>query len=116
MTDPEESITILEQLSKMGGLVSVDDFGPGYSSMSYLRRFPIDKLKIDRGFIAEIMTRPDDASIVRAIVSLAHSLRLKVVAEGVESPAQLDFLKTAGCDEYQGYHFSRPLPAADFEH
>src|SRR3979490_347374 len=115
MTDPEESIAILERLSQMGVLVSVDDFGTGYSSMSYLRRFPIDKLKIDRSFINERMSRPDDASIVRAIVSLAHSLRLKVVAEGVESPAQLDFLKTIGCDEYQGYHFSRPLPAAAFE-
>jgi diguanylate cyclase (GGDEF)-like protein len=115
MSDPEESIAILEQLSKMGVLVSVDDFGTGYSSMSYLRRFPIDKLKIDRVFINEIVSRPEDASIVRAIVSLAHSLRLKVVAEGVETPAQLEFLRSAGCDEYQGYHFSRPLPAADFE-
>jgi diguanylate cyclase (GGDEF)-like protein len=115
MSDPEKSIAVLEQLSAMGVLVSVDDFGTGYSSMSYLRRFPIDKLKIDRVFIDEIVSRPEDASIVRAIVSLAHSLRLKVVAEGVETPAQLDFLKTAGCDEYQGYHFSRPLPAAAFE-
>jgi diguanylate cyclase (GGDEF)-like protein len=115
MSDPEQSIAILEQLSAMGVLVSVDDFGTGYSSMSYLRRFPIDKLKIDRVFIDEIVSRPEDASIVRAIVSLAHSLHLKVVAEGVETPAQLDFLKLTGCDEYQGYHFSRPLPAADFE-
>jgi EAL domain-containing protein (putative c-di-GMP-specific phosphodiesterase class I) len=115
MSDAEKSIDILEQLSAMGVLVSVDDFGTGYSSMSYLRRFPIDKLKIDRVFIDELVSRPEDASIVRAIVSLAHSLRLKVVAEGVETPAQLDFLKAAGCDEYQGYHFSRPLPAADFE-
>jgi EAL domain-containing protein (putative c-di-GMP-specific phosphodiesterase class I) len=95
--------------------VSVDDFGTGYSSMSYLRRFPIDKLKIDRSFINEVMSRPDDASIVRAIVSLAHSLRLKVVAEGVESPAQLAFLKTIGCDQYQGYHFSKALPPSEFE-
>ncbi len=115
MSDPEKSIAVLEHLSAMGVLVSVDDFGTGYSSMSYLRRFPIDKLKIDRVFIDEIVSRPEDASIVRAIVSLAHSLRLKVVAEGVESPAQLDFLRTAGCDEYQGYHFSRPLPATEFE-
>jgi diguanylate cyclase (GGDEF)-like protein len=115
MSDPEKSVGILEHLSAMGVLVSVDDFGTGYSSMSYLRRFPIDKLKIDRVFIDEIVSRPEDASIVRAIVSLAHSLRLKVVAEGVETPAQLEFLKTAGCDEYQGYYFSRPLPAADFE-
>ena len=115
MSDPELSIAILEQLSTMGVLVSVDDFGTGYSSMSYLRRFPIDKLKIDRVFISEMESCPEDASIVRAIVSLAHSLRLKVVAEGVETPAQLDFLKSVGCDEYQGYHFSRPLPATEFE-
>ena len=115
MSDPEESIAILEQLSAMGVLVSVDDFGTGYSSMSYLRRLPIDKLKIDRVFINEIVSRPEDASIVRAIVSLAHSLRLKVVAEGVETPAQLDFLKAVGCDEYQGFHFSRAVPAREFE-
>jgi len=114
MSDPEESVNILEQLSKMGVLVSVDDFGTGYSSMSYLRRFPIDKLKIDRSFINELSTRPDDASIVRAIVSLAHSLRLKVVAEGVETPAQLEMLKSLGCDQYQGYHYSAAVPAADF--
>jgi EAL domain-containing protein (putative c-di-GMP-specific phosphodiesterase class I) len=115
MSDPEESIAILEQLSAMGVLVSVDDFGTGYSSMSYLRRLPIDKLKIDRVFINEIVSRPEDASIVRAIVSLAHSLRLKVVAEGVETPAQLDFLKAVGCDEYQGFHFSRAVPSREFE-
>jgi diguanylate cyclase (GGDEF)-like protein len=115
MSDPEQSTMVLERLSAMGVLVSVDDFGTGYSSMSYLRRFPIDKLKIDRVFISEIATRPEDASIVRAIVSLAHSLNLKVVAEGVETSAQLEFLNAAGCDEYQGYHFSRPLPVAAFE-
>jgi diguanylate cyclase len=115
MNDPEESIAILEKLSKMGVLVSVDDFGTGYSSMSYLRRFPIDKLKIDRGFISEVMSRPEDASIVRAIISLAHSLKLKVVAEGVESIDQLEFLKTLGCDQYQGYYYSPALPAPKFE-
>lgn len=114
MSDPEESVAILEKLSTMGVLVSVDDFGTGYSSMSYLRRFPIDKLKIDRSFISEVMSRPEDASIVRAIISLAHSLRLKVVAEGVESTDQLEFLKTLGCDQYQGYHFSPALPASQF--
>jgi diguanylate cyclase (GGDEF)-like protein len=115
MSDPEESVGILERLSEMGVLVSVDDFGTGYSSMSYLRRFPIDKLKIDRGFISEVMSRPEDASIVRAIISLAHSLRLKVVAEGVESSEQLDFLKVLGCDQYQGFHFSAAVPALEFE-
>jgi EAL domain-containing protein (putative c-di-GMP-specific phosphodiesterase class I) len=114
MTNPEDSVAILESLSRMGVLVSVDDFGTGYSSMSYLRRFPIDKLKIDRGFIREVMTRPEDASIVRAIISLAHSLRLKVVAEGVETLEQLGFLRSMGCDQYQGYHFSPPLPAPAF--
>jgi diguanylate cyclase len=114
MTNPEESAHILESLSTMGVLVSVDDFGTGYSSMSYLRRFPIDKLKIDRGFVKDLMTRADDASIVQAIISLAHSLRLKVVAEGVETLEQLHSLKSMGCDQYQGFHFSPPLPAADF--
>jgi diguanylate cyclase (GGDEF)-like protein len=115
MSDPEESVKILEQLSIMDVLVSVDDFGTGYSSMSYLQRFPIDKLKIDRSFISEILTRSDDASIVRAIVSLAHGLKLKVVAEGVETREQLEFLRSIGCDEYQGYYFSAALPAGDFE-
>ena len=97
----------------MGVLVSVDDFGTGYSSMSYLRRFPIDKLKIDRGFVKDLMTRADDVSIVRAIISLAHSLRLKVVAEGVETSEQLDALESMGCDQYQGFHFSPPISASD---
>ena len=115
MTDPEESVAILEQLSRMGVLVSVDDFGTGYSNMSYLRRFPIDKLKIDRLFISEITSRPEDASIVRAIITLAHSLRLKVVAEGVETEEQLEFLRVLGCDQYQGFHYSPALPPAEFE-
>jgi len=114
MSDAEGSVRILEHLSQMGVLVSVDDFGTGYSSMSYLRRFPVDILKIDRTFINEIVSRPDDASIVSAIVSLAHSLRLKVVAEGVETREQLDFLKTLGCDQYQGYYFSPAVPPQQF--
>ena len=114
MTDPEGSAAILEQLSRMDVTVSVDDFGTGYSSLSYLRRFPIDKLKIDRSFITDLLTRKDDASIVQAIISLAHGLQLKVVAEGVETPEQLQFLHSLGCDQYQGYHFSRPLPADEF--
>jgi diguanylate cyclase (GGDEF)-like protein len=114
MSDAEESIAILEAISRMGVLVSVDDFGTGYSSMSYLRRFPVDKLKIDRSFINAVTKRPEDASIVRAIISLAHSLNLKVVAEGVETPDQLAFLKDLGCDQYQGFHFSAALKPADF--
>lgn len=115
MSNPEESIRLLEELSGMGIVVSVDDFGTGYSSMSYLRRFPINMLKIDRTFVAEMDTREDDTSIVQAIVSLAHGLRLKVVAEGVETPAQLEALKNLGCDQYQGFHYSPALPAAQFE-
>ncbi len=115
MSDPEESIVILEELSTMGVLVSVDDFGTGYSSMSYLRRLPIDKLKIDRSFISEVASRSEDALIVRAIVSLAHSLKLQVVAEGVESPEQLEYLKTLGCDQYQGYYYSAALSPSQFE-
>ncbi len=115
MSDPEESVAILERLSRMGVIVSVDDFGTGYSSMSYLRRFPIDKLKIDRSFIANVLNSADDASIVQAIISLAHSLRLKVVAEGIESAEQVNFLQGMGCDQYQGFYFSRPVDAAAFE-
>jgi diguanylate cyclase len=113
MTNPEESAVILEELSRMGVLVSVDDFGTGYSSISYLRRFPIDKLKIDRSFVRDLDCEVD-ASIVQAIISLAHSLKLKVVAEGVETPVQLQFLRSLGCDQYQGFHFSPPLPAREF--
>jgi EAL domain-containing protein (putative c-di-GMP-specific phosphodiesterase class I) len=112
MSDAEESILILEAVSSMGVLVSVDDFGTGYSSMSYLRRFPIDKLKIDRCFVEEMTRRSEDASIVRAIISLAHSLHLKVIAEGVETPEQLALLSDLGCDQYQGFYFS-PAVAAD---
>jgi diguanylate cyclase (GGDEF)-like protein len=115
MTHPEESVEILERLSRMGVIVSVDDFGTGYSSMSYLRRFPIDKLKIDRSFINNLMTSAVDASIVRAIISLAHGLRLKVVAEGVETSDQLAYLQKLGCDQYQGFYFSPPLTATAIE-
>ena len=114
MSDAEESIVILESISRMGVLVSVDDFGTGYSSMSYLRRFPIDKLKIDRCFVEEMTRRPEDASIVRAIISLAHSLHLKVIAEGVETPEQLALLTELGCDQYQGFYFSPALLPTQF--
>jgi EAL domain-containing protein (putative c-di-GMP-specific phosphodiesterase class I) len=114
MTDPEESIRILEQLSRMGVMVSVDDFGTGYSSMTYLRRLPIDKLKIDRSFISDLSDSPQNATIVRAIVSLAHSLNLKVVAEGVETREQLQFLTRLNCDQYQGHYFSPAVDAAEF--
>lgn len=103
MDNPEQSAATLETLSAMGVHISIDDFGTGYSSLSHLRRFPLDKLKIDRSFIRDLMTNQDDVCIVRAIISLAHSLRLRVVAEGVETAEQLSFLRELGCDQYQGY-------------
>jgi len=106
MDHAENSVSILEELSRMGVIVSIDDFGTGYSSMSYLRRFPIDKLKIDRSFIHDMTTNSDAASIVKAIISLAHSLRLKVVAEGVETAEQLEQLRDLGCDQFQGFYRS----------
>jgi diguanylate cyclase (GGDEF)-like protein len=115
MTNAEGSVAILEQLSRMGVVVAIDDFGTGYSSMSYLRKFPIDRLKIDSSFVRDLGVDADNISIVQAIISLAHSLRLKVVAEGVETPAQLAQLKALGCDQYQGYQFKPPAPAAAIE-
>jgi diguanylate cyclase (GGDEF)-like protein len=113
MSNAERSVTVLEQLSRLGVVVAIDDFGTGYSSMTYLQRFPIDKLKIDRSFVRDLDSNPDDASIVRAIISLAHGLRLKVVAEGVETAAQLDMLRRMGCDQYQGFLRSPAVPAGD---
>jgi diguanylate cyclase len=115
MSNAETSVALLEQLSELGVVVAIDDFGTGYSSMSYLQRFPIDKLKIDRSFISDVASNAGDASIVRAIISLAHGLRLKVIAEGVESEEQLGILRRMGCDQYQGFYRSAAVPAADIE-
>jgi diguanylate cyclase (GGDEF)-like protein len=115
MADAETSVAPLKELSAIGVLLSVDDFGTGYSSMSYLQRFPIDKLKIDRSFISNVATNPEAAAIVRAIISLAHGLSLKVIAEGVESASQLDILKGLGCDQYQGFYRSPAVPAERIE-
>jgi diguanylate cyclase (GGDEF)-like protein len=117
MDHAESSVAVLEELSRMGVIVSIDDFGTGYSSMSYLRRFPIDKLKIDRSFISDMTSNSDAASIVKAIISLAHSLRLKVVAEGVETAQQLQQLRELGCDQFQGFYRSAavlPREIGDF--
>jgi diguanylate cyclase len=115
MDQAESSVTILEELSRMGVAVSIDDFGTGYSSMNYLRRFPIDKLKIDQSFIKDLATDSDTTSIVTAIISLAHSLRLKVVAEGVETKEQLDKLRVLGCDQYQGFYRSAAVVPGEIE-
>ncbi|MCW8917721.1 MAG: EAL domain-containing protein [Gammaproteobacteria bacterium] len=113
MANAAQAEQILTQLKAIGVSISVDDFGTGYSSLAYLRRFPIDQLKIDRSFVQEVTHHPDSAAIVQGIISLAQSLRLQTVAEGVESEAQRDFLKQAGCDLMQGFLFSRPLPAEE---
>ncbi len=115
MQDSEAAAGTLRALKALGITLSVDDFGTGYSSLSYLKLFPIDALKIDRSFVRDIVTDPGDASIVRAIVNLSHSLGLSVVAEGVEDAEQAAFLRDAGCDEVQGYWFSRPLAEASAE-
>ncbi|SCX76234.1 EAL domain-containing protein [Nitrosospira sp. Nsp13] len=114
MHDAGAAIALLQQLKTFGLKLSVDDFGTGYSSLSYLKKFPIDKLKIDQSFVRNMMIDPDDAVIASTIISMAQSLRLKVIAEGVETPEQLAFLKQQGCDEMQGYYFSKPLTAEKF--
>jgi diguanylate cyclase (GGDEF)-like protein/PAS domain S-box-containing protein len=116
MRNAEATGTTLRNLKALGVRIAIDDFGTGYSSLSYLKRFPIDSLKIDRSFVTELPGNQDDATIAQAIITMAHALRLKVIAEGVETEAQLEFLTANGCDEIQGYYFSRPLPAEQCTH
>lgn len=113
MHDPGSVQAKLDSLVALGVGIAIDDFGTGYSSLGYLKRFPIGILKIDRSFVQDIISDPDDAVIAQAIISLSHSLGIRVVAEGVETEPQLHFLKKRGCDIVQGYYFSRPLPAAE---
>lgn len=111
MDDPQETVTSLYELRKIGVSLSLDDFGTGYSSLNYLRRFPVDSLKIDRSFIRDVATDPSGASVVTSIIDIAHNLNLTAIAEGVETREQLKFLINCGCDSMQGYLFSKPLPA-----
>lgn len=115
MHDAERIKTCMHKLKAIGIDISVDDFGTGYSSLSYLKRFPVDRLKVDKSFVRDIDSDPEDAAIVRAIITLGHALGLKVVAEGVETEAHLEFLQEHNCDELQGYYFSRPVPAGEIE-
>ena len=113
MANPELSIGILQELRDVGVTVSIDDFGTGYSSLSYLKRLPIDTLKIDKAFVGDITTDIDDRAITATIIAMARAMGLNVVAEGVETAAQVEFLREHGCDEIQGYWLSRPLSPDD---
>ena len=115
MENTDSAVATLHMLKELGLHLAIDDFGTGYSSLSYLKRFPLDRLKIDRSFVQDIITNTDDAAIARAIIAMAHSLNLKVIAEGVETEEQLSYLRAHGCDEIQGYYFSRPLPPEEVE-
>lgn len=115
MQDPARGIALLEQLSNAGVNIAIDDFGTGFSSLAYLKKLPIDLLKIDRSFIVELGSNTDDAAIVASIIALGHALGMRVIAEGVETEEQLSFLKRLGCDEARGYFFSRPVPGHNFE-
>ena len=114
MQDAEIVANDLRQLRELGVSISIDDFGTGFSSLTYIKQFPVDRLKIDQCFVRNLPADPNDAAIVRAIVSLGHSLELDVVAEGVETPEQLKHLRSEGCNEMQGYYFAKPMPADEF--
>jgi diguanylate cyclase (GGDEF)-like protein len=115
MDDPEKAIAMLSQINALGIDLSIDDFGTGYSSLVQLKRLPVHELKIDKSFVVDVINNPDDVSIVRATIELAHNLNLKVVAEGVETQATLDLLKTFNCDVIQGFYLSKPISASMFE-
>jgi EAL domain-containing protein (putative c-di-GMP-specific phosphodiesterase class I) len=115
LSDVDDAIEKMSELRSMGVGFSLDDFGTGYSSLSYLKRLPLDQLKIDQSFVRDVLTDPNDAAIARTILSLALSLDLGVVAEGVETTGQRDFLLANGCTQFQGYLFGRPVPIAELQ-
>ena len=112
--DMDYMLSLLNTLKQMGLKLAIDDFGTGYSSLAYLKKFKIDRLKIDRSFVRDIASDPNDAAIVRAVVQMAHTLNLRVIAEGVEDEDMLAYLRDCRCDEAQGYYFAKPMPAAEF--
>jgi len=114
MDDPQRALAILERLNAMGFKLSIDDFGTGYSSLAYLKRLPVDELKIDQSFVRTMQTDADDAMIVRSTIDLAHNLGINVVAEGVESAEVWNMLRSLRCDHAQGYHMGRPMRVTDF--
>ena len=116
MDDTEQTIERFHRIHDLGVEISIDDFGTGYSSLAYLKRFPVHRLKIDRSFVCDLTTEPDDAAITEAVIKMGHSLKLKVIAEGVETEQQVAYLRSKGCDELQGFLFSPPLAADDFLH
>ena len=111
MGDVQRSVNTLEQLRELGISLALDDFGTGYSSLNYLKRFPVTMLKIDRSFVQDVTSNPDSAAVTDAIIALAKSLRLNITAEGIETQEQLEYLQRRGCEEGQGFYFSRPVPA-----
>ncbi|MBI4808083.1 MAG: EAL domain-containing protein [Nitrosomonadales bacterium] len=114
LNDAQVALNFLDKMRDLGVRLSIDDFGTGYSSLSYLKKMPIHKLKIDKSFVSDIQTDPNDEAIVRSIIALGHQFKLSVIAEGIERQEQMDYLKTLGCDEMQGYFYARPLTEEDF--
>ena len=110
----ERVVRIMEELKALGVKLSIDDFGTGYSSLSYLKQLPLDQIKIDRSFVRDILTDANDAAIAETVIALGQAFRLTVVAEGVETESQKDYLSRLGCAIFQGYYFGRPVPLADF--
>ena len=115
MSNPESSIEKLNRLHQMGIEIAIDDFGTGYSSLSYLKKLPLDKLKIDQSFVRDIPQDEDDVAITKAIIALGKSLNLKLIAEGVETQEQRDFIRDNGCELIQGYFYSKPVPAKEMQ-
>ena len=115
MINPDEAINILNQINELGIDLAIDDFGTGYSSLSYLKRLPISKLKIDQSFVRDLPDDEEDVAISRAVIALAKSLNLRIIAEGVETKEQKEFLVENGCRDIQGYFYAKPMPADEME-